>query len=92
MMLIATMIPSDRANSIASKFFESVTRLRNRFSPSSSIASTPRNMYCSPSVFQNRNTSLFRKQDVAARLEVDTACGSPAGRSPRRSPCRARPG
>ncbi len=62
MRLIATMIPSDRANSSASKFRERVTRLRNRLSPSSSIASTPRNMYWSPSVFQNRNTSLFRRR------------------------------
>ena len=37
MILTATVMPSDRANSSASKFFESVTRFRKRFSPSSSI-------------------------------------------------------
>ena len=69
-MLIATITPSDRANSSASRFLETLTRLRNRLSPSSSIASTPRNMYCRPSFFQKRKTSLLRKQHVAAGLEV----------------------
>ena len=45
-----------------------------------------------PSFFQNWNTSLLRKQHVAARLEVVAACGCPRARSPRRSRSRARPG
>src|SRR5690606_40997202 len=42
MMLIATWMPSERANSSASKFWSSVTRLRKVFSPSSSIRSEER--------------------------------------------------
>ena len=70
MMLIATMIPSDRANSSASKFCESVTRLRYRFSPSSSIASTPRNMYCKPERLPEPEDLLVAQQHVAAGLQV----------------------
>src|SRR5436190_9588942 len=69
MMLTATVMSSERAYSSASKFLESVTRLRYRFSPSSSIASSPRNMVFRPSRFQSWNTS-FPQQYIAARLEI----------------------
>src|SRR6266481_1730670 len=62
MILIATETPRERANSSASKFWERLTRLRNSLRHSSSIASIPRNMYSSPNLRQNLNTSLFRNK------------------------------
>ena len=44
MMLMATLIPMDRATSSALLLIFGVVRLRNAFSPSSSSASRPRNM------------------------------------------------
>src|SRR5204863_309684 len=58
--LTAPCTPSERANSKASKLRPSGMRLRYFLSPSSSIASRPRNMYATPSCFQKRNASLLR--------------------------------
>ncbi len=64
------MMPSERANSSAAKFWSSLMRLRNFLSPSSSIASSPMNMYSSPSSRQKRNTSLLRSSTSPRVFQV----------------------
>ena len=71
MMLIATLMPSERANSSASKFLSERRRAcGKRFSPSSSIASMPMNMYSRPSSLPEAEHLLVAQQHVAAGLEV----------------------
>src|SRR5215831_17041353 len=68
MILIATSMPNERANSNASKLRPRGMRLRNFRKPSSSSASTPIKMYVSPIFFQNWKTSLGQKIETVEKI------------------------